>query len=260
MTVQFAPRRVPRSSMELSKRGVLPISTDTVLDIQPGRSDERITADRLINDERRTQINAQLDVFLTERSISLGEDQKGRVIAQLVRIHQTVSRIRDSYLDLGKCLLRISRESEALYEEITRKGTQILPFDYTVAIKCRRIAEAVETGRVSEGSLPATYTTAYEIATMDEPTLRLAHTRGLVRPDVTRAELVSLKRSSRVTTSPAPGEAPGILQARIKRIEERKAAFLAEAQARVADFDRQLEALRSRLRAIEDRAYIGSAA
>jgi hypothetical protein len=167
MTVQFAPRRVPRSSMELSKRGVLPISTDTVLDIQPGRSDERITADRLINDERRAQINAQLDVFLTERSISLGEDQKGRVIAQLVRIHQTVSRIRDSYLDLGKCLLRISRESEALYEEITRKGTQILPFDYTVAIKCRRIAEAVETGRVSEGSLPATYTTAYEIATMD---------------------------------------------------------------------------------------------
>ena len=95
---------------------------------------------------------------------------------------------------------------------------------------------------------------------MDEPTLRLAHTRGLVRPNVTRAELVTLKRSSRVATSLAPGEAPGILQARIKRVEERKAAFLMEAQARVADFDRQLEALRSRLRAIEDRAYIGSAA
>ncbi len=95
---------------------------------------------------------------------------------------------------------------------------------------------------------------------MSEPTLRLAHTRGLVRPDVTRAGLVTLKGNSRVITSPALGETPGILPARIKRIEERKAAFMAEAQARVADFDRELEALRSRLRAIGDRGYIGSVA
>ncbi len=54
MTVQFAPRRVPQSPMELSKRGVLPVSADTVPDVQLGRSDKRITADRLVNDERRS--------------------------------------------------------------------------------------------------------------------------------------------------------------------------------------------------------------
>jgi len=60
MTVQFASRRVPRSPMELSKRGVLPARADPVPDVQPGQSDERIAADRLVNDECRSQINAQL--------------------------------------------------------------------------------------------------------------------------------------------------------------------------------------------------------
>jgi hypothetical protein len=249
MSVQFAIKRTP-GAMELSKRAALRTHANDIPEVLPGARDERIAEDRLINDNHREQLQQLLESTLAHHSIDLDESRKARVLANIVQIHQTVSRIRENYLDLGKCLLRIYRESAEVYEEISRKGSRILPFDYTVAIKCRRIAEAVECGLLPECALPAAYTTAYEIATMDEATLRLAEAKGLIRPDVGRNEIVRHKQAAR-TLVQHHVETVASLAARIAHLEERKQAIIAEAQARVAKIECDIAILADRKAAFQ---------
>jgi hypothetical protein len=246
VSVNFAVKRTP-SSMELSKRAAL--RTPSEPELLPGARDERVSGDRLINDDHRDQLRQLLESTLVRGSIALDETSKARVLANILQIHQTVARIRENYLDLGRCLLRIYRESVEVYEEITRKGSRILPFDYTVAIKCRRIAEAVECGLLPECALPAAYTTAYEIATMDETTLRLAEAKGLIRPDVGRNEIVRHKQATRSLVQHQV-ETVASLAVRIAQLEERKQAILAEAQERVAKIDYDIALLAGRKAAL----------
>jgi hypothetical protein len=249
VSMKFAVKRTP-SAMELSKRAALRTRADDLPDVLPGVRDERVTGDRLINDDHRGQLRQLLESTLTRQAIDLDETRKARVLANIVQIHQTVARIRENYLDLGRCLLRIYRESAEVYEEITRKGSRILPFDYTVAIKCRRIAEAVECGLLSEGALPAAYTTAYEIATMDETTLRLDEAKGLIRPDVGRNEIVRHKQATRGLVQHQV-ETAASLAVRIAHLEERKQAILTEAQARVAKIEYDIAVLAERKAALD---------
>ncbi|WP_348240630.1 hypothetical protein, partial [Salmonella enterica] len=62
------------------------------------------------------------------------------------------------------------------------------------ATQLRQIARAVDGGRIPADASPGSYCTAYQITMLTEPQLRVARERGLIRPDVTRREIMQLRR------------------------------------------------------------------
>ena len=110
MSVNFAVKRTP-SSMELSKRAAL--RTPSEPELLPGARDERVS-DRLINYDHRDQLRQLLESTLVRGSIALDETSKARVLANILQIHQTVARIRENYLDLGRLTKDLSRVRRGL--------------------------------------------------------------------------------------------------------------------------------------------------
>jgi chromosome segregation ATPase len=98
-----------------------------------------------------------------------------------------------------------------------------------------QIARAIRDRRLTEDSLPTTYTVAYQVAAMKPEVLALAKEQGLVRPDATKAELIEFKRQLRSST--ARSEAPRLDPARLTRD--------------LATIDRRLEALRAEVASLE---------
>jgi hypothetical protein len=97
-----------------------------------------------------------------------------------------------------------------------------------VARQLRTVAEFVEEGSIPRERLPDSYSTIYQIATLPEPLRAQAQERGLLRPDVTRTELLDLKRSAKVSPpAAAPTKLPAIPMSKDALIERRR-ALLAE--------------------------------
>jgi len=84
-----------------------------------------------------------------------------------------------------------------------------LPFSAATARKLRKAAELVDSGEIALDRLPESYSTLYAIATLPDDTRQLAVEQGVIRPEVTRAELEALK-------PPKPAapkvEAPGLFE------------------------------------------------
>ncbi|WP_244433628.1 hypothetical protein [Azospirillum sp. B506] len=55
----------------------------------------------------------------------------------------------------------------------------------------------MDSGRLPGQKLPPSYATVYQLATLTSEQLRLADQRNLIRPDVTRPEIVRFKRDLR---------------------------------------------------------------
>lgn len=89
-----------------------------------------------------------------------------------------------------------------------------LPFGYQVAYQLRMVAEAVDSGRLPGAKLPPSYATVYQLATLTTEQLRLADQRNLIRPDVTRPEIVRFKRDLRETAMPAPDQRDALIAER----------------------------------------------
>lgn len=69
-----------------------------------------------------------------------------------------------------------------------------LPFGKHVAWQFKAIAEAVDGGRVREHELPPSYTTAYKLVEMKPEVFARARSENLVRPSVTRREIIVFQR------------------------------------------------------------------
>lgn len=78
-----------------------------------------------------------------------------------------------------------------------------LPFGRAVAYQLREVAEAVETGRFAEAELPRSYSAAYYLTLVPEQHVPLARSRGLVRPQAARSEIMRFLAELKVSDSPA---------------------------------------------------------
>lgn len=99
-----------------------------------------------------------------------------------------------------------------------------LPFGYQVAYQLRMVAEAVDSGRLPGAKLPPSYATVYQLATLTTEQLRLADQRNLIRPDVTRPEIVRFKRDLRNTAIDHVGRRESLMAER-DRLRDRLAAI-----------------------------------
>ncbi|MCG7354296.1 MULTISPECIES: hypothetical protein [Roseomonas] len=91
------------------------------------------------------------------------------------------------FLSIGRYLRHAIQANRGEFEA---KILPQLPFGRAVAYQLREVAEAVETGRFREAELPRSYSAAYYLTLVPEQHLSLARSRGLVRPQAARSEIM----------------------------------------------------------------------
>ncbi|CBS90483.1 DUF3102 domain-containing protein [Azospirillum lipoferum] len=139
--------------------------------------------------------------------------------AQEIRYHW--NRSRKEFLSIGRYLNRAKEilphgEFEAMIESD-------MPFSVETAFRFRAVAEAVDTGRLSLDVLPGAESVAYQIVTMTPDELERAKAQGLIRPDVTRRQLIDFKRSLRPPKDVTPNDRRRQLLAEYARLSTRMA-------------------------------------
>jgi hypothetical protein len=136
---------------------------------------------------------------------------------------------RDAFLSIGRAL-RLAEERLTSQESLRlRRGSdRLFPFSDSVATQLRKIAEAVDTGRISEAACPGSYFNAYQLAVLPDHHLQLAVGRNLVRPDVTRGEVLAFRAELKVANGPLPNRAAvhQIERERARLMDRRRALLL----------------------------------
>jgi hypothetical protein len=105
------------------------------------------------------------------------------------------------FLTIGRYLRHAIQANKGEFES---KILPQLPFGRAVAYQLREVAEAVESKRFKEGELPRSYSAAYYLTLVPEQQIPLARSRGLVRPQAARSEIMRfLKELAPADTSDA---------------------------------------------------------
>lgn len=185
---------------------------------------------RAVSAEDPAVLSAIREVFA---GTGLPDDQEKvrRILRTRSEIQKEWGDARDSFLAIGRALIEL--EDMLTKAEFTRlrHGTErLLPFSDATATQLRQIARAVDGGRIPADACPGSYGTAYQITLLTDPQLRLARERGLIRPDVTRREIMQLRRE----VSPSGAEAPSIGRLSRTQLREERAR-MNERRARLMD-------------------------
>jgi hypothetical protein len=211
----------------LSRREAFNRKNPALVDDQRVRVDRRL---QLVDDS----ILQALENALRGTSVLEQEDAKREVVGAILEISQKWIGIKNSAVRIGHLLLRIKRASEPAYDIILRTSG-VLPFERSVAIKLRRIAEAIDEGTVEESRLPSAYSAAYEIVTMSSEEIHLAEREGLIRPETKRQDVLKFKERLRMLVPIGNGE----LEKQRHRLLARKRKLEQE----LTELQRQLERL-----------------
>ena len=118
----------------------------------------------------------------------------------VVEIDTLWSRARDDYIRIGRYLNQARKQFG--HGEYMKMCAERLPFGYQVAHQLRSIAEAVDEKRLDKEELPVTYSGAYQLVTLRDEVLKVARARKVVRPDVTRSEILAFKSEMRAPRTP----------------------------------------------------------
>jgi hypothetical protein len=178
---------------------------------------------------------------------SLPDDQEKvrRILRARSEIQKEWGDARDSFLAIGRALIALENELTKVEFARLRHGSErLFPFSDATAAQLRQIARAVDGGRIPADACPGSYGTAYQITLLTEPQLRIARERGLIRPDVTRREIMQLRREV-----PADGMDP-LPAGRLDRARLREERVrLSERRARLAE---ELAAVEHRITQLDE--------
>ena len=177
---------------------------------------------------------------------TLADDQNKirRILRAQSEIRKEWGDARDSFLAIGRALIDLENDlTKAEFARLRQGSERLFPFSDATATQLRQIARAVESGRIPADACPGSYGTAYQITLLTEPQLRVAQARGLIRPDVTRREIMQLRREVQ-SGGAAPLPAGRLERARLReeraRLGERRGRLveeLAVVERRLAQLD-----------------------
>jgi hypothetical protein len=176
---------------------------------------------------------------------SLPDDQEKvkRILRTRSEIQKEWGDARDSFIAIGRSLIALENELTRAEFARLRHGTErLFPFSDATATQLRQIARAIDGGRIPAEACPGSYGTAYQITLLTDSQLRVARERGLIRSDVTRREIVQLRREISVDGfGPSLGGRVDITKLREERVR------LADRRARLSEelsaLDRRIEQL-----------------
>jgi len=223
-----APRGTPVTSQR-SSRAVLAAlresQHDDPLQLPDQRSSEASALIPQADEEAMALIN---DVFM---GTSLpGNSEKIRLILRVRgEVRHYWGTARDAFLSIGRALrLLEERLTPQEFLRLRRGSERLFPFSDSVATQLRRIAQAVDSGRISETACPGSYFNAYQLVVLPDHHLREAIDRNLVRADVTRAEILAFRAELKNGDRPPPDRSAirQIERERLKLIERRRALLI----------------------------------
>jgi plasmid stabilization system protein ParE len=211
-------------------------------------SDPRASAMRRLGVAEAEVMEAIRDVF-TGTGLLQDQVKISRILQVRAEIQKEWSDARDSFLAIGRALLSLEESLTRTEWQRLRQGSEkLFPFSDATATQLRQIARAVDSGRLPREQCPGSYGTAYQITLLSDVQLEAAQQRGLIRPDVTRREIMLLRREVRPLADTAPPKGRidrAALREERRRLTERRdalSASLAQVEARLRQIDRVIGA------------------
>jgi exonuclease VII small subunit len=194
---------------------------------------------------------AEEDALDTIREVftgtSLMQDQAkvARILQVRAEIQKEWSDARDSFLAIGRALLSLEDSlTRTEWQRLRQSSEKLFPFSEATATQLRQIARAVDSGRLPREQCPGSYGTAYQITLLSDAQLQAAQQRGLIRPDVTRREIMELRQETRLladTAAPKGRIDRTALREERRRLLERRDALkasLAQVEVRLQQIER----------------------
>jgi len=211
-----------------------------------GQTDVRAGELRVLGADDPAALQAIREIFA---GTSLPDDQEK--VHRILRIRSEIQKewadARDSFLAIGRALVALESTLTKLEFVRLRRGSErLFPFSDATATQFRQIARAVDGGRITAVACPGSYGTAYQMTLLTASQLQVARERGLIRPDVTRREILQLRREipRDGTVSPSTGRLDRARlreeRARLGDRRTRLAEELAAIQVRIAQLDELL--------------------
>ena len=168
------------------------------------------------------------DVFIGT-SLPSNAEKVGLILRVRSEVRHHWSAARDAFLSIGRTLLLLEeRLTSQEFLRLRRGSERLFPFSDSVATQLRRIAQAVDNGRIPETACPGSYFNAYQLAVLPDHHLQQAIDRNLVRSDVTRAEILAFRAELKSTDRMSLNRAAikEIERERLKLIERRRALLI----------------------------------
>lgn len=177
-----------------------------------------------------------------------GELQRHRILSNFVKhcdnagefvteIEKLWDEAQEKFLTIGRYL--IQAKARLKHGEFETVVASQLPFGRGVAYQLRVVAQAVEQAKLEESTLPRSYSNAFRLAQMDKTVLERARESNLIRPEVTRREIVDFLEIISAEAERRRPERERIAR-EIERLRSRAAALadeLAETKAKLAEME-----------------------
>ena len=171
----------------------------------------RIAAeDELLRDRARTVLAGN----------GLDETALDEVVSALQGLSRDLDGIKGKMIEAGRRLLRITRTAGASgYRALFRAG--LVPVSEVTASKLRKVAEAVESGKIPVDRLPAAIRTAYYATTLPAASIGRLIDAGVLRPEATVREIEYFleKKGKEAAEEMLPSERQRLMR-RLQRLEE----------------------------------------
>src|SRR5271165_4192876 len=128
-------------------------------------------------------------------------------IGYIQELNRLWEQVRDKFLAMGE-YLELAKANlphghyEMMFADTKRDqpspyGSVRLNFNSATGSKLRAIYRATRDGRIPREKLPNAWGTAYELTKLSDNEIKVASSRGLIRQDVYRSEILSLVRELR---------------------------------------------------------------
>jgi hypothetical protein len=137
------------------------------------------------------------------------------------------------FLAIGRYLRLAIRANKGEFES---KILPQLPFGRAVAYQLREVAEAVEAGRFKESELPRSYSAAYYLTLVPERQVPLARSRGLVRPQAARSEIMRFLKELEPTETSAAARRELLLKRREQILRQ-----ITRLKGEIAEIEREID-------------------
>ncbi|MFC7556823.1 hypothetical protein ACFQU7_38345 [Pseudoroseomonas wenyumeiae] len=159
--------------------------------------DPRATTMRRLGEVEEEALATIREVF-TGTSLMEDRAKVSRILQVRAEVQKEWTDARDSFLAIGRALLSLEESlTRAEWQRLRQSSARLFPFSEATATQLRQIARAVDSGRLPREQCPGSYGTAYQITLLSDAQLQTAKQRGLIRADVTRREIMVLRRETR---------------------------------------------------------------
>jgi hypothetical protein len=164
-------------------------------------------------------------------------------IGYIQELNRLWEQVRDKFLAMGE-YLELAKANlphghyEAMFADSRREqpspyGGARLNFNSATGSKLRAIYRATRDGRIPREKLPNAWGTAYELTKLTDSEFKVARSRGLVRQDVYRSEILSLVRELRAPVADSQWDA--LARERRELVKE-----IRRLRDRVAEIDQEI--------------------